>query len=70
MAMKRKCPADTVRDVEYLLNRILRSVLAAGSGTWDGTIVNPNNPQRRDVNLLPALGYLVRLLSRMPCRNR
>ncbi|KAI4201744.1 MAG: hypothetical protein LQ346_002106 [Caloplaca aetnensis] len=34
-------------------------VLAAGTGTWDGTIVNPSNPARRDVQLLPASGYLV-----------
>lgn len=33
--------------------------LAAGTGTWDGTIVNPNNPARRDVQILPANGYLV-----------
>ncbi|KAI9814061.1 MAG: hypothetical protein M1827_003525 [Pycnora praestabilis] len=35
------------------------SVLAQGTGTWDGTIVNADNPQRRDVELLPAGGYLV-----------
>ncbi|MCJ1311797.1 hypothetical protein MMC25_005470 [Agyrium rufum] len=38
-------------------------VLAEGIGTWDGTITNPSNPQRRDVQLLqgdPTLpGYLV-----------
>ncbi|KAI4129000.1 MAG: hypothetical protein LQ338_002467 [Usnochroma carphineum] len=34
-------------------------ILAAGTGTWDGTIVNPSNPARRDVQLLPANGYLV-----------
>jgi hypothetical protein len=28
-------------------------VLAFGTGLWDGTIVNPSNPQRRDVQLLP-----------------
>lgn len=28
-------------------------VLAVGTGTWDGTIVNPSSPQRRDVMLLP-----------------
>lgn len=28
-------------------------VLAVGTGTWDGSIVNGNNPQRRDVQLLP-----------------
>lgn len=39
-------------------------VLAAGSGTWDGTIQNAKNPQRRDVQIIPAQsssgpGYLV-----------
>ncbi|KAL9604616.1 MAG: hypothetical protein Q9219_000336 [cf. Caloplaca sp. 3 TL-2023] len=34
-------------------------ILAAGSGSWDGTIVNPSNPARRDVQLLPAGGHLV-----------
>lgn len=28
-------------------------VLAVGTGTWDGTIVNSANPQRRDVQILP-----------------
>lgn len=27
-------------------------VLAEGQGDWDGTIVSPENPQRRDVQLL------------------
>ncbi|KAI9825280.1 MAG: hypothetical protein M1832_001314 [Thelocarpon impressellum] len=34
-------------------------VLAVGTGTWDGKIVNPKNPQRRDVELLPGNGYMV-----------
>ena len=39
-------------------------VLAEGIGTWDGTVVNPENPQRRDVQLLQGVdedtpGYLV-----------
>lgn len=34
-------------------------ILQEGFGTWDGTIVNPNNPQRRDVQQLPANGYTV-----------
>jgi hypothetical protein len=35
-------------------------VLASGTGTWDGkTIIRPDNPQRRDVHLLEANGYLV-----------
>ena len=35
-------------------------VLASGPGSWDGTtIVNPANPQRRDVQLLPANRYMV-----------
>ena len=29
-------------------------ILAQGTGDWDGTITNPNNPQRRDVQILPA----------------
>lgn len=28
-------------------------ILAAGTGTWDGTVVNSQNTQRRDVQLLP-----------------
>ena len=36
------------------------SVLAVGTGTqWDGKITNPQNPQRRDTQLVPAMGYLV-----------
>ncbi|TVY80676.1 oxidoreductase ptaK [Lachnellula suecica] len=35
-------------------------VLAVGTGTWDGkTVVNAANPQRRDVQIVPAGGYLV-----------
>lgn len=34
-------------------------VLAEGEGDWDGTIVNPANPQRRDVQLVRPNGYLV-----------
>ncbi|CAD6572508.1 MAG: hypothetical protein ASARMPRED_005422 [Alectoria sarmentosa] len=34
-------------------------VLAVGTGTWDGKVVNPENPQRRDTQLVPAYGYLV-----------
>jgi FtsP/CotA-like multicopper oxidase with cupredoxin domain len=34
-------------------------ILQKGIGTWDGTIVNPHNPQRRDVQVLPANGYTV-----------
>ncbi|TVY84019.1 oxidoreductase ptaK [Lachnellula suecica] len=35
-------------------------VLSVGTGTWDGTtVVNPSNPQRRDVQLIPAGGYMV-----------
>ncbi|QIW99986.1 hypothetical protein AMS68_005504 [Peltaster fructicola] len=34
-------------------------VLAAGFGTWDGTIVNASNPQRRDTQLIAPNGYLV-----------
>jgi len=28
-------------------------ILAEGYGTWDGSIINAQNPQRRDVHLLP-----------------
>lgn len=28
-------------------------ILAQGSGTWDGLVVNAGNPQRRDVHILP-----------------
>jgi FtsP/CotA-like multicopper oxidase with cupredoxin domain len=34
-------------------------VLSVGPGTWDGTITRPANPQRRDVQLLPASSHLV-----------
>lgn len=34
-------------------------VLAEGEGDWDGTIINPSNPQRRDVQLVRANGFLV-----------
>ena len=39
-------------------------VLAVGNGKWDGTIVHPNNPQRRDTQLIPggtqaSPGYMV-----------
>lgn len=35
-------------------------VLAAGSGaSWDGTITNPDNPQRRDVQQVEADGHIV-----------
>ena len=35
------------------------SVLAEGTGTWDGTITRPQNPQRRDTQILQADGYMV-----------
>ena len=34
-------------------------VLNEGTGSWDGSIVNSGNPQRRDVQLLPPNGYIV-----------
>jgi len=34
-------------------------VLSSGIGIWDGTIVNPENPSRRDVHTLAPLGYAV-----------
>lgn len=34
-------------------------VLHVGPGAWDGTITNPSNPQRRDVQLLPGGNHIV-----------
>lgn len=35
-------------------------VLDEGLGDWDGSsVVRPRNPQRRDVQLLQPLGYMV-----------
>ncbi|KAB5531303.1 multicopper oxidase-domain-containing protein [Coniochaeta sp. 2T2.1] len=34
-------------------------VEAVGVGEWDGKVVNPDNPQRRDVQVVPGAGYLV-----------
>jgi len=34
-------------------------ILAEGVGSWDGTIVNAANPQRRDTQLVRPNGYLV-----------
>nr|POF06253.1 oxidoreductase ops5 [Quercus suber] len=40
-------------------------ILAMGTGIWDGKVVNPHNPQRRDVQVLPGAasptvpGYIV-----------
>ncbi|RYO86824.1 hypothetical protein DL764_008955 [Monosporascus ibericus] len=34
-------------------------VLSAGPGEWDGTIINPENPLRRDTHILPPGGHLV-----------
>lgn len=34
-------------------------VLASGTGSWDGTITRPNNPQRRDVQQVQANGFIV-----------
>ena len=33
--------------------------LAAGDGDWDGTIINPSNPGRRDTHIIRRNGYLV-----------
>ena len=39
-------------------------ILAEGQGTWDGTsITNPQNPQRRDTQIVQANGYAVFQLS-------
>lgn len=42
--------------IDYMLTRDRHNmyVIAEGNGTWDGTITNPQNPQRRDVQLLPV----------------
>ncbi|EED21065.1 multicopper oxidase, putative [Talaromyces stipitatus ATCC 10500] len=34
-------------------------ILAEGVGEWDGTIVNPSNPNRRDTQMIRSLGYMV-----------
>lgn len=34
-------------------------VLAEGTGSWGGEIINPSNPQRRDTQLIRPNGYLV-----------
>lgn len=34
-------------------------ILAEGLGIWNGSIVNPENPQRRDSQLIRPQGYLV-----------
>lgn len=45
-----------------MLTRLsVRFILAEGTGTWDGsTIINGNNPQRRDVQIVQGNGYAVR----------
>lgn len=34
-------------------------ILHEGLGAWDGTIVRPENPQRRDTYQVQAFGHLV-----------
>jgi len=34
-------------------------ILSSGLGYWDGSIVNPENPTRRDTWSLPPAGYAV-----------
>lgn len=34
-------------------------VVNEGLGTWDGSVINLGNPQRRDVQIVRAGGYLV-----------
>jgi len=49
---------------------IRRQVLDVGTGSWDKTIVRASNPQRRDVQIIPAYGYAVRPFScllAVPC---
>lgn len=33
-------------------------VLHEGTGTWDGTVTNPDNPMRRDIQIVPAHGHV------------
>lgn len=37
----------------------LTSLQAEGDGTWDGRIVRPSNPQRRDTQQVRPHGYMV-----------
>lgn len=41
------------------LTDFLQQVLAEGDGPWDGTIVNPHNPTRRDTHMQRRYGHLV-----------
>ncbi|MCJ1312325.1 hypothetical protein MMC25_005999 [Agyrium rufum] len=59
---------DTVRIIFYNnltfahpmhLHGYTMSILSEGVGTWDGTITNPSNPQRRDTQMVQAGGYMV-----------
>lgn len=34
-------------------------VLSSGTGPWDGTIINADNPLRRDTHVMPPNGHLV-----------
>ena len=34
-------------------------VMSEGTGSWDGSLVNPNNPTRRDIQMLQPNGYIV-----------
>ncbi|RYP44517.1 hypothetical protein DL768_009012 [Monosporascus sp. mg162] len=51
-------PEDNVAHPMHLHGHDFQ-VLSAGPGEWDGTIVNPENPLRRDTHLLPPGGHLV-----------
>jgi len=33
-------------------------VLSEGLGSWDGTVINPSNPARREVQNLQPDGYI------------
>ncbi|KAI1321239.1 Cupredoxin [Xylariaceae sp. FL0255] len=51
--------ADSVRR-ERAMNHVSRATFIGDYGTcWDGTIVNPNNPQRRDSHMLLPQSYIV-----------
>jgi hypothetical protein len=46
------CHLQFADEVQQHLHGHNFQVLAEGFGTWDGTITNPDNPSRRDVQVL------------------
>lgn len=46
-------------------------VLSESTGVWNGTVVNPTNPMRRDVQLIQPLGYMaIQLEADNPGKSR